>query len=114
MASLPNKVLIAGHILQKPELRKAANGASMTDLQVAVHQQRHENLEGETMDGSIHVVVWGAQAEQCVKMLDISSSVLVEGTLQLDIWLSKEGKKRTQLRVTAEKIQITEKIAAAL
>ncbi len=109
MASL-NKVIIAGRLTRKPELRKTPSGMSVTDLLVAL------NREFVTMNGErqqevcfVDVVVWGRQAEHCVNYLDCSSPVLVEGRLQLDVWHGKGGDKRCKLRVAAEKVQFLER-----
>lgn len=105
-----NKVLIAGRLTRKPELRRTPNGISVTDLLVAL------NREYVTMGGDkqqevcfVDVVVWGKQAESCVQILDCSSPVLVEGRLQLDVWHAKDGEKRCKLRVAAERVQFLEK-----
>jgi single-strand DNA-binding protein len=105
-----NKVLIAGRLTRKPELRKTPNGISVTDLLVAL------NREFLTMGGEkqqevcfVDVVVWGKQAESCAQTLDCSSPVLVEGRLQLDVWHAKDGEKRCKLRVAAERVQFLEK-----
>ena len=105
-----NKVLIAGRLTKKPELRKTPNGVSVTDLLMAL------NREYLTMGGDRHqevcfvdVVVWGKQAELCTQVLDCSSSILVEGRLQLDVWHAKDGEKRCKLRVAAERVQFLDK-----
>ena len=102
-----NKVLIAGRLTRKPELRKTPGGVAVTDLFVAL------NREFQTQSGDkqqevcfVDVVVWGKQAEACVDFLDCSSQVFVEGRLQLDVWYGKEEKdKRCKLRVAAERVQ---------
>ncbi len=105
-----NKVLIAGRLTRKPELRRTPNGISVTDLLVAL------NREFITQGGDkqqevcfVDVVVWGKQAESCVQLLDCSSAVLIEGRLQLDTWHAKDGEKRCKLRVAAERVQFLEK-----
>lgn len=105
-----NKVMIAGRLTRKPELRKTPNGISVTDLLIAL------NREFTTQGGDrqqevcfVDVVVWGKQAESCVQILDCSSPVLVEGRLQLDTWHAKDGEKRCKLRVAAERVQFLEK-----
>jgi len=105
-----NKVLIAGRLTRKPELRQTPNGNCVTDLLVAL------NREFVTTSGDkqqevcfVDVVVWGKQAEVCVDHLDTSSPVLVEGRLQLDTWHGKDGGKRCKLRVAAERVQFLEK-----
>jgi single-strand DNA-binding protein len=105
-----NKVLIAGRLTRKPELRKTPNGIFVTDLLVAL------NREYVTQGGDrqqevcfVDVVVWGKQAEACAQALDCSSPVLVEGRLQLDVWHAKDGEKRCKLRVAADKVQFLSK-----
>lgn len=109
MASL-NKVIIAGRLTKKPELRKTPNGVAVTDLLVALNRD-YINLHGEKQQEAcfVDVVVWGKQAEACTDALDVSSSVLIEGRLQLDVWYSKEGDKRCKLRVAAERVQFLDK-----
>ena len=108
-----NKVLIAGRLTRKPELRKTPNGISVTDLLIALNREFH-TLTGEKQQEVcfVDVVVWGKQAESCVQILDCSSPVLVEGRLQLDVWHAKDGEKRCKLRVAAERVQFLEKRAA--
>lgn len=105
-----NKVLIAGRLTRKPELRKTPNGISVTDLLVALNRE-FTTLGGDKQQEVcfVDVVVWGKQAESCVQQLDCSSPVLVEGRLQLDVWHGKDGEKRCKLRVAAERVQFLEK-----
>jgi len=105
-----NKVLIAGRLTRKPELRKTPNGVAVTDLLIALNRE-FTTLGGDRQQEVcfVDVVVWGKQAETCVQMLDCSSAVLVEGRLQLDVWHGKEGDKRCKLRVAAERVQFLEK-----
>jgi single-strand DNA-binding protein len=109
MASL-NKVIIAGRLTRKPELRKTPNGIAVTDLLIALNRE-FVTLNGEKQQEVcfVDVVVWGKQAETCVQQLDCSSSVLVEGRLQLDTWIGKDGEKRCKLRVAAERVQFLDR-----
>ncbi len=109
-----NRVLVAGRLTRKPELRKTPGGVSVTDLLVAL------NREFTTQGGDrqqetcfVDIVVWGKQADLCVEVLDTSSSVLVEGRLQLDTWFSGEGEKRSKLRVVAERVQFLDRRASS-
>jgi single-strand DNA-binding protein len=105
-----NKVLIAGRLTRKPELRKTPNGVSVTDLLVALNRE-FVTLGGDKQQEVcfVDVVVWGKQAESCAESLDCSSPVLIEGRLQLDVWYAKDGEKRCKLRVAAERVQFLEK-----
>lgn len=107
-----NKVLIAGRLTRKPELRKTPNGIAVTDLLIALNRE-YVTPTGEKQQEVcfVDVVVWGKQAESCVQQLDCSSAVLVEGRLQLDVWHAKDGEKRCKLRVAAERVQFVDKKA---
>lgn len=109
MVSL-NKVIIAGRLTRKPELRRTPNGASVTDLLIALNRD-FTTAAGERQQEVcfVDVVVWGKTAENCVQNLDCSSPVLVEGRLQLDTWYSREKEKRCKLRVAAERVQFLER-----
>ena len=110
-----NKVIIAGNLTRKPELRKTPSGTPVTDLLVAL------NRDFVTLSGEKHqevcfvdVVIWGKQAELCSKVLNKSSSILVEGRLQLDTWYARDGDKRCKLRVAAERVQFLDKKVPSL
>lgn len=109
-----NKVLIAGRLTRKPELRKTPSGVCVTDLLIALNRE-FTTLGGERQQEVcfVDVVVWGKQAEICTENLDISSPVLVEGRLQLDVWHAKDGDKRCKLRVAAERVQFLDKKSAS-
>ncbi len=105
-----NKVFIAGRLTRKPELRKTPGGMSVTDLLVALNREFY-TVGGDKQQEVcfVDVVVWGKQAETCANALDCSSSVFVEGHLQLDVWYSREGEKRCKLRLAAERVQFMER-----
>lgn len=105
-----NKVVIAGRLTRKPELRKTPNGIAVTDLLVAINREFvNQNGTRQQEVCFVDVVVWGKQAEYCAQYLDCSSAVLVEGRLQLDVWYAKDGEKRCKLRVAAERVQFLDK-----
>lgn len=105
-----NKVLIAGRLTRKPELRKTPNGIYVTDLLIALNREfLTPGGEKQQEVCFVDVVVWGKQAESCAQQLDCSSAVFVEGRLQLDVWHAKDGEKRCKLRVAAERVQFLDK-----
>ncbi|MCB1111868.1 MAG: single-stranded DNA-binding protein [Chlamydiales bacterium] len=108
-----NKVMIAGRLTKKPELRKTPNGVSVTDLLIALNRD-FVTQSGERQQEVcfVDVVVWGKQAESCVDCLDCSSPVLVEGRLQLDVWYANGNEKRCKLRVAAERVQFLDRKSA--
>ncbi len=105
-----NKVMIAGRLTRKPELRTTPNGVAVTDLLIALNRDfTTQNGDKQQEVCFVDVVVWGKQAEACASSLDVSSPVFIEGRLQLDVWHGKEGDKRCKLRVAAERVQFLER-----
>ncbi len=105
MSSL-NKVFLMGNLTRDPEVRYMPKGTAVADLGMAI------NLTFRTQDGQereevtyVDIVTWGRQAETCGQYLSKGSPIFVEGRLQLDQWESKDGQKKSKLRVRAERVQ---------
>jgi single-strand DNA-binding protein len=105
MASL-NYVILVGNLTRDPQVRKTPSDATVADLGMAINE-KYKNKNGEMQEivTYVDVVAWGRQAEVCQQYLHKGSPVLIEGRLQLDQWESKEGEKRSKLRVRADRIQ---------
>ena len=105
MASL-NYVVLAGNLTRDPVVRNTPSGTAVADLGLAVNE-KYKNKAGELVETTcyVDVVAWGRQAEVCQQYLHKGSPVLIEGRLQLDQWESKEGEKRSKLRVRADRVQ---------
>lgn len=108
-----NRVVIAGRLTRKPELRKTPIGTAVTDLLVAINREFiNQNGARQQEVCFVDVVVWGKQAEYCSQFLECSSAVLIEGRLQLDVWYAVNGEKRCKLRVAAERVQFLDRKAS--
>lgn len=105
MASL-NYVILVGNLTRDPQVRNIPGGAVVADISMAVNE-KYKNKTGEMQEivTYVDVVAWGRQAEVCQQYLHKGSPVLIEGRLQLDQWESKEGEKRSKLRVRADRVQ---------
>lgn len=100
-----NKVIIAGNLTRDPELRFTPQGASVCDMSIAINRV-YKGTDGSQKEETcfVDVVAWGKQAETCAEYLKKGSNALVEGRLTLSQWETNEGKKRSKLRVTAERV----------
>ena len=101
-----NRVVMMGRLTRDPELKKIASGRAVAELGLAV-SETHKNKSGEFVEKTcfIDIVAWGRQAETCAEYLKKGSPVLVEGKLQLDQWVSKEGQKRSKHLIQADRVQ---------
>lgn len=102
-----NRVTLVGNLTRDPELKKTKNGASVTDLGIALNRT-WTNEQGQKQEETtfVDVTAWGRTAENAAQYLSKGRSVLVEGRLQLDTWVdSQSGQNRSKLRVVAESLQ---------
>lgn len=105
MADL-NKVFLIGRLTRDPELRYTSGGTAVADLNMAV-SQKFISKTGEQKDNVlfVNITVWAKQAEACGEYLFKGSSLFIEGRLNLDTWESKEGQRRSRIRVIAQRVQ---------
>lgn len=101
-----NKVFLAGNLTADPELRQTNGGTAVGTLRLAVNE-KYKTKSGEEKEDVcfVDVVVWGRQAEMCGDRLGKGATVLVEGRLELSQWDTKDGEKRSKVRVRASRVQ---------
>lgn len=106
MASF-NRVILVGNLTRDPELKYTAGNTAVSEIGLAVNDRR-KSASGEWIDETtfVDITLWGRTAEVASEYLSKGSSVLIEGRLKLDSWESKEGQKRSKLRVVGEKMQM--------
>ena len=102
-----NKVMLMGNLTRDPELRYTPSNMAVANLSLAVNRvwynkQTNEKQEEVTF---VDVDVFGRQAEVIAKYMSKGRPILVEGRLKLDSWESKEGDKRSKLKVVLENFQ---------
>jgi single-strand DNA-binding protein len=95
-----------GNLTRDPQLRQTPSGMAVADIGLATNEV-YRNKAGEPVKATcfVDVVAWGKQATTCGEYLAKGACVLVEGRLQLDQWESKDGEKRSKLRVRADRVQ---------
>jgi single-strand DNA-binding protein len=105
MASF-NKVILMGNLTRDPELRVTPKGTAVCQIGVAVNQS-YKDKDGNAREETtfVDVDVFGRQAEVIAKYLTKGRPILVEGRLKLDSWETKEGEKRSKLKVVLENFQ---------
>lgn len=105
MASM-NHVFLIGNLTRDPEVRFLPSQTAVGDLRLAVNE-KFRTRQGEETERVcyVDVTVWEKQAEVCQRYLSKGSPVLIEGKLELDEWVNKEGEKRSKLKVRAMRVQ---------
>ena len=105
MASF-NKVILMGNLTRDPELRVTPKGTAVCQIGVAVNQT-YRDKEGNTREETtfVDVDVFGRPAEIIAKYMTKGRPILIEGRLKLDSWETKEGDKRSKLKVVLDNFQ---------
>ena len=102
-----NRIIIMGRMTRDPELRRTQSGIAVTSFRVAVDRDfRGPNGEQET--DFIDVVAWRNQAEFVSKYFSRGRMIIVEGQLQIRDWTDKEGQKRRNAEIVADRIRFGE------
>lgn len=106
MASF-NRVILMGNVTRDIELKYTQSQLAVTELGLAVNDKR-KNAKGEWVEETtfVDVTLWGRTAEIASEYLAKGAPVLIEGRLKLDTWESKEGEKRSKLRVVGENMRL--------
>jgi single-strand DNA-binding protein len=83
-----NKVILVGTLGRDPEVRFAANGTAIANLNVATSEQWNDRATGEKQEKTEwhRVVIFGKLAEIAQQYLHKGSQVYLEGKLQTRKW----------------------------
>jgi single-strand DNA-binding protein len=103
MAFGVNNITILGNLTRDPELRFTPNGTAVVSFGLAVNRniQNKTSGEWETQVDFFNITAWYKLAENCAESLNKGDRVLVTGRLAQDNWESKEGQKRSTVRIVA-------------
>ena len=90
------RFIAIGNATKDAELRKATEGeTTFTTFTLAVNK-------GQDQASFYPVVIFGPTAEAASKAIKKGNKVLVEGTLNLRTYRTKEGEPRTEVQVQAD------------
>ena len=96
-----------GNLTRDPELRMTPKGTPVCAFGMAINRTfRGADDEKHEETTFVDVEAWGKQAEIISKYVVKGGPLFVEGRLKLDSWESKEGEKRSKLKVVVENMQL--------
>tara|TARA_R110000868_G_scaffold69364_7_gene204360 strand:+ start:990 stop:1412 length:423 start_codon:yes stop_codon:yes gene_type:complete len=101
MASI-NKAILIGRVGKQPE-KKQDNAP--VNLSLATHEVWRDKQGAKHEDLQWHrVVVWGAQADNVMKYVNVGDMLYIEGKLQTDTY-EKDGHKMYTTKIVAREIK---------
>lgn len=103
-----NMVVIQGRLVADPELRYTP-GSNIPVVRFRVAVDRNYTPQGQERKADfLDVVAWRQSAEFVSKYFRKGQMVLVQGQLQSDNYVDKEGNKRYKVEIQADRIHFGE------
>ena len=102
-----NKVIEIGRLTRDPELRKTAEGTSVTNFSIAVDRRLGKNAEHPEAD-FFDCVAWSATADFVSKYFTKGMKIGIDGHLQSRKWKDKEGNDRRSVEIIADNVEFVE------
>lgn len=102
-----NVVVLTGYLTRDPELRSMASGSVACKLRLGVKSRTRDSQTGKfgTRPNYFDVVVWGAQGENCARLLSKGRQVAVDGRLDWREYEGRDGARRQSVSVVADTVQ---------
>lgn len=99
-----NKVIIVGTLGRDPETKQTANGAFITNLNVATSETWTDKQNGQKQEKTEwhRVVIFGKLAEISGQYLKKGRQVYLEGKLQTRKWKDQSGQDRYSTEVVVD------------
>ena len=100
-----NKIMIIGNLGADPELRYTPSGKAVTELRVAVNDNR-KGPDGEWIEETLwfRVSVWEQAAERLAEQLRKGNKIYAEGQLRAREYDARDGQKRTSLELAFARV----------
>lgn len=101
-----NKVFLMGHLTRDPQLSYLPNQTAVVEFCLA-ENRKYKKQDGSPGEESCFVdcQMFGKRAETVNKYFKKGDPIFIEGRLKLDQWDTKDGSKRSKLRVFVENFE---------
>ncbi len=101
-----NKTILMGHLVRDTEVKDVGDKKLYKNC-LAVNERKYGDKEPEPL--FIEFDLWGKKAELLAEWAGKGDTVLLEGRLKLDRWLTKDDEKRSQIRLSAYEFEVVKK-----
>ncbi len=101
-----NRVIMAGRLTRDPQLSILPSNTPVTEFGLATNRKwRSQGGEMKEETCFVDCRVYGKQAETLNQYMSKGRTLLIEGRLQLQQWVAKDGTKRSKHMVIVEQFQ---------
>jgi len=105
-----NTVTVVGNMTRDPELRYTAAGLAVTDFGLAWNTK---DKDGNDSVSFFDVTCWRDLAEHVAESVGKGNRVVVYGRLDQNTWETKDGDKRSKVRIVADEVAASLRWATA-
>jgi len=100
-------VTLIGYVAQEPSIRTTKTGKTVTDLRVGITPRYRDQATGEWRDAEssyFTVSCWDRLAQHVRASMHKGEPVLVRGKFKTNTYEDKDGRPRTDTRITADTV----------
>ena len=100
-------VTLVGYVAQEPNIRTTKTGKTVTDLRVGITPRYKDQATGEWRDGQssyFTVSCWDRLASHVRASMHKGEPVLVRGKFKTSTFEDRDGRPRTETRITADTV----------
>ena len=100
-------VTLVGYVAQEPNIRTTRTGKTVTDLRVGITPRYRDQATGEWRDAEssyFTVSCWDRLAHHVRASMHKGEPVLVRGKFKTSTYEDKDGRPRTETRITADTV----------
>jgi len=100
-------VTLVGYVAQEPSIRTTKTGKTVTDLRVGITPRYRDQATGEWHDGQssyFTVSCWDRLANHVRASMHKGEPVLVRGKFKTSTYEDRDGRPRTETRITADTV----------
>jgi single-strand DNA-binding protein len=100
-------VTLVGYVAQEPSIRTTKTGKTVTDLRVGITPRYRDQATGEWRDAEssyFTVSCWDRLAQHVRASMHKGEPVLIRGKFKTSTYEDKEGRPRTDTRITADTV----------
>lgn len=97
-----NVVVLGGNLVRDPELRYTPSGTAICEFTIANSKKYKQNDEWIDKAGFYNCICWGKRGEIINEHFEKGKPILVKGELDFQQWETKEGDKRSTVKINVQ------------
>jgi single-strand DNA-binding protein len=97
-----NVVVLGGNLTRDPELRYTPSGTAICEFTIANSKKYKQNDEWQEKTGFYNCICWGKRGEIVNEYFEKGRPILVKGELEFQQWETKDGDKRSTVKINVQ------------